>query len=99
MIASDGPLPPPQCSLPQPVPKRPRHDRDLVEHMWVILWTGAQRLDVLRGAQMAAHEVLGVMAVAMLRQQGAMREVSSWESVVEGVLREMARRVEEDGSD
>jgi len=48
---------------------------------------------------MAAQEASGVMATAMLQQQGAMREVSSWESVVEGVLREMARRVEEDGSD
>jgi len=32
----------------------------------------------------------------MLRQQGTMREVSSWESEVEGVMREMARRVEEE---
>jgi len=28
-----------------------------------------------------------------------MREVSTWESEVEGVMREMARRVEEEGSD
>jgi len=37
------------------------------------------------------------MAVAML-QQGVMQEVSSWESEVKGVMREMARRVEEEGS-
>jgi len=39
------------------------------------------------------------MAAAMLRQQGAMREVSTWESEVEGTMREMVRRVEEEGSD
>jgi len=36
---------------------------------------------------------------AMLRQQGAMREVSAWESEVEHVMREMARRLEGEGSD
>jgi len=46
---------------------------------------------------MAAQEALGVMAVAMLWQQGAMCKVSSWESEVEGVMREMARRVDEEG--
>jgi len=39
------------------------------------------------------------MAVAMLRQQGAMREVSFWELEVEGAMREMARRVEGEESD
>jgi len=34
------------------------------------------------------------MAAAMLRQQGAMREVSVWESEVEGVMREMSRLVD-----
>jgi len=48
---------------------------------------------------MAAQEASGVMAVVILQQQGAMREVSSWESEAEGVMREMARRVEEEGSD
>jgi len=38
----------------------------------------------------------GVMATVMLQQQGAMREVLAWESEVEGAMREMARRVEED---
>ena len=46
-----------------------------------------------------AQEALGVMAMAMLRQQGVMREVSTWESEVEGAMREMVRRVEEEGSD
>jgi len=54
----------------------------------------AQQLDTLRGAQMAAQEASGVMAVAMLRQQGEMREVSVWESEVEGVMREMSRLVD-----
>ena len=48
----------------------------------------------MRGAQMAAQEASGVMAAAMLRQQGAMREVSVWESEVEGVMREMLRWVD-----
>ena len=48
---------------------------------------------------MAAQEVSGVMAMVMLQQQGAMQEVSSWESEAEGMMREMAKRVEEDGSD
>jgi len=66
--------------------------------MRTLLRNGARRLDALRGAQLAAQEVSGVMAAAMLRQQGAMREVSTWESEVEGAMREMARRVEEEGS-
>ena len=48
---------------------------------------------------MAAQEASGVMTAVMLWQQGAMREVSCWESELEGVMREMARRVEEEGSD
>ena len=44
---------------------------------------------------MAAQEVSGVMAAVMLRQQGAMREVSSWESEVEGAMREMLKVVDE----
>ena len=55
---------------------------------------GACHLDTLRGAQMAAQEASVVMAAAMLRQQGAMREVLAWESEVEGAMREMARKVE-----
>ena len=47
---------------------------------------------------MAAQDASGVMAVVMLWQQGVMWEVSSWESEVEGAMREMVRRVEEDGS-
>ena len=45
---------------------------------------------------MAAQEAFGVMAAAMLHQQGVMREVSAWESEVEHAMREMARRVEEE---
>jgi len=47
---------------------------------------------------MATQEVSGVMAAAMLQQQGVMREVSTWESEVEGAMQEMARIVEEGGS-
>jgi len=55
--------------------------------MHMLLCAGARRLDALQGAQLAAQEALGVMAVVMLRQQGAMHEVSCWESEVEGAMR------------
>jgi len=61
-----------------------------------LLRTGAQQMDMLHMAQMAAKEALGVMAVAMLRQQGAMREVSVWELEVESAMREMSKLVEEE---
>jgi len=64
-----------------------------------LLRMGAWQMDMLRGAQMATQEALGVMAVAMLQQKGDMREVSVWESEMEGVMREMARRVEWEESD
>jgi len=44
---------------------------------------------------MATQEASGVMAAAMLRQQGAMREVLVWESEVEGTMREMSKLVDE----
>ena len=56
-------------------------------------------MDTLHGAQMAAQEASGVMAVVMLRQQGLMREVSVWESEVEGMMREMSKLVDEEESD
>ena len=90
--------PPPQPSSPLLASKQPRHNCKLVDHMWGLLWMGTQHLDMLRGAQMAAQEASGVMAAAMLQHQGAMREVSSWESEVEGVMREMARVVDGEGS-
>ena len=61
-----------------------------------LLRTGAQRMDTLRVAQMAAQEASGVMAAMMLRQQGAMREVSVWESEVESAMRELSKLVEEE---
>ena len=48
---------------------------------------------------MASQEASGVMAAAMLQQQGVMHKVSTLESEVEGVLREMERRVEGEESD
>ena len=48
---------------------------------------------------MAAQEASGVMVAEMLWQQGVMWEVLTWESEVEGVMREMERRVEEEESD
>ena len=55
-------------------------------------------MDTFPMAQMAAQEALGVMAAVMLRQQGAMREVSAWESEVESAMREMVKLVDEEGS-
>ena len=74
-IATDTPPFLPQSSLPPPASKRPRHDHDhdMLTQMWALLWNGVRQLDTLRGAQMATQEVLGVMAAAMLRQQGVMR--------------------------
>ena len=45
-------------------------------------------------SQMAAQEASGVMAAAMLRQQGVMREVLVWESEVEGEMREIVKLVD-----
>ena len=57
-------------------------------------------MDTLQVAQMAVQEASGViMAAAMLRQQGAMREVLVWESEVEGMMREMSNLVDEAESD
>jgi len=53
-----------------------------MSQMQGLLQTGAQWLDTLRGAQMAAQEASGVMAAVMLQQQGSMCEVSTWESEV-----------------
>ena len=98
-IAVDA-VPPPQSSLPlppslpPPVAKHPRHDRELISQMRGLLRMGAWWLDTLCGAQMAAQEASGVMAVVMLRQQGEMREVLVWESEVEGVMKEMSRLVD-----
>ena len=55
-------------------------------------------MDTLHISQMAAQEASGVMAVAMLQQQGVMREVLAWETEVEGAMREMAKRVDEEDS-
>ena len=41
------------------------------------------------------QEASGVMASAMLRQQGKMQEVTVWELEVEAMMREMASMVEE----
>ena len=48
---------------------------------------------------MAAQKASGVMAAVMLRQQGALQEVSAWESEMELAMREMVRRVEGEGLD
>jgi len=64
-----------------------------------LLRTGVQWMDMLRVAQMAVQEASGVMAAEMLREQGAMREVSVWELEVEGTMREMLKLVDEEESD
>ena len=94
---NDAPPPPPQHPLLPPPPKRLKHDQELLDQMWGLLQLGAHHLDTLWGVQMAAQEASGVMAATMLCQQGAMREVSAWESEMELAMREMARRVEGEG--
>src|SRR5882724_5937154 len=95
-----GAAPPPpsslplQPSLPPPVAKCPCRNRELVIQMRGLLRMGAWWLDMLHGAQMVTQEASSVMAAAMLRQQGEMREVSVQESEVEGVIREMSRLVD-----
>ena len=99
MIVADEPPPLPQHPLSPPPSKRPKHDPEVLVQMWGLLQTGSHHLDTLRVAQAAAQEASGVMAAAMLHQQGAMREVSAWESEVERVMRDMARGMEVGGSD
>jgi len=55
---------------------------------------GAHRLDTLWVSQLAVQEPSGVMAVAMLQQQGTMWEVTVWELEVGAAMREMAKMVE-----
>jgi len=57
---------------------------------------GGHRLDALQVSQLATQEVSGVMASAMLHQQGTMWEVTAWELEVESMMREMARVVVEE---
>ena len=98
-ITADAPPPLPATPPPHPPPKWPYHDHDLLHWMQGLLQAGAQHLDMLCTSQMAAQEASGVMAAAILRQQGVMREVSVWESEMEGVMREMAKLVAEEESD
>jgi len=99
VIAADAPPPLPLHALPPPPSNRPKHDLEVLTQMRGLLQTGSHHLDTLRAAQVAAQEASGVMAAAMLRQQGVMREVSAWESEVEHVMRDMARGMEVGGSD
>ena len=92
------PLPPPQHPLLPLPPKRLKGDQELLDQMRGLLRSGACHLDTLQGVQMAAQEASGVMAATMLHQQGAMWEVSAWESEMELAMREMVRRVEGEGS-
>ena len=52
---------------------------------------GVCKLDAFWVSQLAVQEASGVMASAMLRQQGMMQAVMVWESEVEAMMREMAR--------
>ena len=90
----------PPLHLSPPLPsKQLKRDQELLNQMRGSLRSGARRLDMLQEVQMAAQEASGVMAAAMLRQQGEMREVSAWESEMEHTMREMERRVDGEGLD
>ena len=71
----------------------------MFEWMWGLMRAGAWWLDALHGSQISSQEAWGIMAAAMLWQQGAMQEVSVWDSEVEDAMREMAKAMEEGGSD
>jgi len=98
MIAADEPPSLPQHTSSPPPSKRPKRDPAVLTQMRGLLQTGSHHLDTLRAAQVAAQEASGVMAAAMLLQQGAMREISAWESEVERAMRDMARNMEAEGS-
>ena len=87
-----APPPPPVHPSPPPIASHqsPHRNQALLERMRCLMRAGARRLDALRASQLVAQEASGVMASAMLRQQGTMREVTVWESEVEAVMREMA---------
>src|SRR5882724_13271588 len=99
MIAANAAPPLPQHSSPPPPSKWPKHDSEVMTQMQGLLQTRSCRLDTLWAVQMAAQEASGVMLAAILCHQGVMREVSAWEYEVECVMREMARRLEGEGSD
>ena len=86
-IIVDAPLPHPVTPLPPP--KHPHYKCNLMDQMWDLLWAGSCRLDDLHETQLAAQEAPGIMAATMLRQQRVMREVSIWESEVEGAMRQI----------
>ena len=90
---------PPQLSPPPPITKCPHPDQEVVSQMHGLLRMGAQWLDALHGDRLAAQDASGVMVAAMLRQQGAMREISVWELEVEDMMREMSRLVDGAGPD
>src|SRR5882724_10726718 len=80
---------------PRPACKCPRCDRVVLKQMRELMQVRAQRLDSLCASQLAAQEASGVMAAAMLRKQGTMRQVAVWEMEVGDMMREMALVVEE----
>jgi len=94
------PPPPPVRPSPPPVALHlsPQGDQAPLERMRCLMRAEARMLDALRASQLAVQEASGVMASAMLPQQGTMQEVTIWESEVEAVMREMARRVDGEGS-
>ena len=99
MIMSDAAPPPPQQPSPPLPSKWLKRDQELLNEMRGLIQLGAHQLDTLQVVQMAAQEASGVMAAMMLHQQGAMWEVSAWESEMECTMREMVWRVEGEGSD
>src|SRR5882724_4922552 len=87
------PLPPFTTCPPPPIPSCKQHHQDnaLLNWMQGLMRAGACRLDTLSVSQLAAQEASGVMAAAMLWQQGTMWEVPVWESEVEAVMRVIVR--------
>jgi len=53
-------------------------------------------LDSLQGTQLAAQEASGIMAAAIIQQQGAMHVLAAWEFEAGDLMREMGRMIQEE---
>jgi len=96
-IMVDVPLPSPVQHSPSLPPHPCKHQclgNEVLDHMKELLRVRSQKLDDLCRAQLVAQEALGVMAAAMLQQQGEMQALAAWEMEVGDLMGEMARMVE-----
>ena len=79
--------------------KQPHCDCSILNQVSESVKEGAQHLDSLWDSNIAVQEVSGVMAVAMLWQQGEMQEVATWEIEVGDAIQEVGRMVSVEDQD